>query len=122
MKDNKLEVGDKVYRWHGSFDSYLKPYEVVRLTPKRAILNDGTQVLNDLSADHYLAPENLKARIVGESYGTVILANDRLSEEYNNQMIRNKAKRVYNNLKIKELSIEKCAALISLFPELLETT
>lgn len=115
MKDNKLEVGDIVFRWHGTFDSYLQKYKVVRLTPKRAILKDGTQVDNNLT--NGWQKEELEAKIIGEgSYAHVTLSSPEMESKYKEQGIRRKAKEVLNNIKVKEISIEQCEALINIFP------
>lgn len=48
MQDNKLEVGDVVYVWRHSYPSYLTKHKVVRLTPKRAVIESNTQVSIEL--------------------------------------------------------------------------
>lgn len=116
MKDKKLEVGDRVLRWHGTFDPYLRAYSIVRLTPKRAILNDGTQVVNDLFTNNGFKTDELSAKIVGELYEYVILSTPTLEQSYKEQSIRRKAKKAYDSIRVKELSIAQCEQLITLFP------
>lgn len=112
MKDNKLEVGDVVYKRNGSFHSYLSKHTVERLTTKWAIISGGIKVLNELKSDY--SKTSLEARLVGE-YGYVTLENEDLKQQLREQGIRQKAKKAFNSIKLDQITIEQCLLLINHF-------
>jgi len=70
----KLKVGDVVYT-HNRYWGYVKNGEVVRLTNTRAVLDDGTQIVNKLrwgshfseyggNTSYYLETEEIKEEII----------------------------------------------------------
>lgn len=115
MKDNKLEVDDVVYCWHHGYPGYYSKHKIIRLTPQRAVLDNGNQVKNILHLNNFDKTE-LRANGIG-SCSDAILANGILDGRYQEQQLRRKAKAVSQSIDISKLSIEQCRALIELFPE-----
>lgn len=113
MQDNKLEVGDVVYVWHHSYPSYLTKHKVVRLTPKRAVIDSNTQVSLELQ-DGWNG-KGLMARGIGGA-NDAYLETSELISQYREQGIRNKAIKALCSINIKELPLYKCEALIDMFP------
>lgn len=113
MKDNQLEVGDVLYGWgRGSFGSIYRT-KVVRLTPKQAIMENGTKVVNKLELK-WIHDSTLSARIVGE-YGSLSVETAELKEEYRESQLRIKARNLINSISISKITLEQCEGLIKLF-------
>jgi hypothetical protein len=104
MRDNKLEVGDRLYDY-GRYGGVFK-YEVVRLTPKQAVLNNGTKVHQELRKRSYGDRDELRAQIIGE-YNDLILENDETKTDFDNWIKSRKLKKVIERISWDKVPPEK---------------
>lgn len=110
MKEGKLEIGDRLYsygQWGG-----MSRYKVVRLTPKRAVLDNGTQVSIELTNRGHYHEGELSAKIHGD-YGHYTLENDRVLKDYNILIKRRKLKKILEAINWDKLTDDKLDAAIA---------
>lgn len=103
----ELAVGDIVYtssRWNG-----LSRHKIERITNKQAF-SGMLKMKKELQKSYF---GGLAAKVLGD-YGTADLETPELLEDWNNQQLERKAKRLLSDLKITQLKPDQQAQFISL--------